>query len=114
MTGNPDLAVLRPENQNPTHVTPLVDTLALGLFREHLQVIGAAPKRLTPHEVAQRQKKVREHIGELLVRSLEGDSTVVEFPSAGRLVGKYWKLVEIRGENLKVACFAVLVFRVPC
>nr|ANR76343.1 DNA methyltransferase [Ganoderma lucidum] len=102
MTGNPDLAVLRPENQRPTHVTPLIDTLALGLFREHLQVIGAAPKRLTPHEVARRQRKVHEHIAELLMRTLEGPSTVVEFPSTGRLVGKYWKMVRIRGEEFKL------------
>ena len=38
--GNPDLAVLRPENQHPTHVTPLIAALAAGLFREQLVVLG--------------------------------------------------------------------------
>ena len=38
--GNPDLAVLRPENQNQTHVTPLIAALAAGLFREQLVVLG--------------------------------------------------------------------------
>ena len=38
--GNPDLAVLRPENQHQTHVTPLIAALAAGLFREQLVVLG--------------------------------------------------------------------------
>ena len=38
--GNPDLAVLRPENQHQTHVTPLIASLAAGLFREQLVVLG--------------------------------------------------------------------------
>ncbi|KAI9510780.1 S-adenosyl-L-methionine-dependent methyltransferase [Russula earlei] len=37
---NPDTAVLRPENQQPTHVTPRVAALATGLFREQLVVLG--------------------------------------------------------------------------
>lgn len=41
--GNPDLAVLRPENQVPTHVTPRISQLALGLFRERLRVVGPQP-----------------------------------------------------------------------
>ncbi|KAH9013666.1 S-adenosyl-L-methionine-dependent methyltransferase [Lactarius hengduanensis] len=38
--GNLDLAVLRPENQRPTHVTPRIAELATGLFREQLVVLG--------------------------------------------------------------------------
>ena len=41
--GNIDLAVLRPENQRPTHVTPRIATLAAGLFREQLIVLGRRP-----------------------------------------------------------------------
>ena len=37
--GSWDLAVLRPENQNTTHVTPLIDSLAQGWFHEHLHVV---------------------------------------------------------------------------
>jgi hypothetical protein len=43
--GNIDLAVLRPENQHPTHVTPRIAALATGLFREQLVVLG---RRLPP------------------------------------------------------------------
>ncbi|KIM70040.1 hypothetical protein SCLCIDRAFT_12660 [Scleroderma citrinum Foug A] len=41
--GNPDLAVLRAENQVPTHVTPRISQLATGLFRERLRVVGPRP-----------------------------------------------------------------------
>ena len=41
--GNIDLAVLRPENQRPTHVTPRIAALATDLFREQLVVLGRRP-----------------------------------------------------------------------
>ncbi|TBU32705.1 S-adenosyl-L-methionine-dependent methyltransferase [Dichomitus squalens] len=108
VTGNLDLAVLRPENQNPTHVTPLIDTLALGLFREHLKVVGAAPKRLTGHELRQRQLKVRGRIGDLLMRRIDNRSTI-DFPQEERLDGQYWKAVKIGQEVYKLGdCVIVL------
>jgi hypothetical protein len=45
--GNLDLAVLRPENQRPTHVTPRIAVLAAGLFREQLVVLGRRPSAVT-------------------------------------------------------------------
>jgi hypothetical protein len=45
--GNLDLAVLRPENQRPTHVTPRIAALAAGLFREQLVVLGRPPSAVT-------------------------------------------------------------------
>ncbi|EPQ59985.1 S-adenosyl-L-methionine-dependent methyltransferase [Gloeophyllum trabeum ATCC 11539] len=44
-SGSLDLAVLQPRNQNPTHVTPLIASLASGLFRERLVVVGPPPPR---------------------------------------------------------------------
>ncbi|KIL00792.1 hypothetical protein PAXRUDRAFT_29521 [Paxillus rubicundulus Ve08.2h10] len=41
--GNADLAVLRRENQIPTHVTPYISQLAMGLFKEKLKVVGRHP-----------------------------------------------------------------------
>ncbi|KAF9245635.1 S-adenosyl-L-methionine-dependent methyltransferase [Melanogaster broomeanus] len=41
--GNRDLAVLRRENQHPTHVTPYIAQLSTGLFKEKLQVVGRRP-----------------------------------------------------------------------
>jgi len=43
--GNRDLAVLRPENQNATHVTPRVAKLATPYFKECLVVLGPQPPR---------------------------------------------------------------------
>ncbi|KAG6331286.1 hypothetical protein ID866_7799 [Astraeus odoratus] len=57
--GNPDLAVLRPENQVPTHVTPRIAQLATGLFKERLRVVGRRPQpeRSLPHpELTERVK----------------------------------------------------------
>lgn len=41
--GNPDLQLLKPENQTPTHVTPLIASLADGLVQEDLVVVGPPP-----------------------------------------------------------------------
>ncbi|KAF8131609.1 S-adenosyl-L-methionine-dependent methyltransferase [Boletus edulis] len=42
-TGNLDLAVLRENNLNPTHVTPRIAKIARGLFRENLWVVASKP-----------------------------------------------------------------------
>lgn len=42
--GSKDLAVLRPENQNATHVTPRIAKLATGWFKERLVVVGPPPR----------------------------------------------------------------------
>ncbi|KAG2155745.1 S-adenosyl-L-methionine-dependent methyltransferase [Suillus clintonianus] len=43
--GSKDLAVLRPANQNATHVTPRIAKLATGWFKERLVVVGPPPPR---------------------------------------------------------------------
>ena len=43
LLGNPDLQVLKPENQTCTHVTPLIASLAQGLVQEDLVVVGPPP-----------------------------------------------------------------------
>ena len=43
LIGNPDLQVLKSENQTPTHVTPLIASLAQGLVQEDLVVVGPPP-----------------------------------------------------------------------
>lgn len=53
--GNPDIAVLKTENQNPTHVTPLIASLAKGYVNEELVVIGPPPKKI--NEVAEEQRR---------------------------------------------------------
>ncbi|KAF7347516.1 Mitogen-activated protein kinase [Mycena venus] len=53
--GNPDLAVLKAENQSPTQVTPLIAQLAKGYFEETLQVVGPPPKDPTRAEIDTRK-----------------------------------------------------------
>ncbi|KAK0208944.1 S-adenosyl-L-methionine-dependent methyltransferase [Desarmillaria ectypa] len=62
-----DTAVLQPKNQTPTHVTPAIATLAEGLFRGDLQVLGAPP--LPVDEEKKRQEQQENHNAlEILVR----------------------------------------------
>ncbi|TFY55316.1 hypothetical protein EVG20_g9367 [Dentipellis fragilis] len=65
-TANRDLAVLRPEQQNPTHVTPLISVLAAGLFREQLIVVG--PKPAQPSRAVLRRRRERER--QTIIRSI--------------------------------------------
>ncbi|KAF9066247.1 hypothetical protein BDP27DRAFT_1330866, partial [Rhodocollybia butyracea] len=51
---NIDLAVLEPENQSQTTVTPLIGTLAQPYFRENLLVIGPAPSMIQEKEKKRR------------------------------------------------------------
>ncbi|KAJ3830251.1 S-adenosyl-L-methionine-dependent methyltransferase [Lentinula raphanica] len=52
---NIDLAVLQPQNQTPTTVTPLVASLAQRYFRENLRVTAARPRR-DPDKERKRQE----------------------------------------------------------
>lgn len=102
LLGNIDLAVLRPENQNPTHVTALIDKLAEGLFRERLVVVGPPPRRPDAVQLArmQRQKKLK------LLRYLTEDRKITKkivFPGKEQLKGIYWKAVSVDDEVYRVS-----------
>lgn len=49
-SGDPDLAVLRPENQTRTTVTPRIGALAQPYFRENLYVVAPPPKPISAQE----------------------------------------------------------------
>lgn len=51
---NIDLAVLEPENQSQTTVTPLIGALSQPYFRENLLVIGPAPSMIQEKEKKRR------------------------------------------------------------
>ncbi|KAF9444348.1 S-adenosyl-L-methionine-dependent methyltransferase [Macrolepiota fuliginosa MF-IS2] len=55
--GNPDNAVLKPENQNATHVTPLIASLVRGYVNEELIVVGPPPKKVDEMVLEQRRRK---------------------------------------------------------
>ena len=54
--GNIDLAVLKAENQNATHVTPRIAKLAQGLFREDIEVVGPPPLPINKVQVEKERK----------------------------------------------------------
>jgi DNA (cytosine-5)-methyltransferase 1 len=55
--GNIDLAVLKAENQNTTHVTPRIAKLAQGLFREEIEVIGPPPPPINKVQMESERKR---------------------------------------------------------
>ncbi|KAF9814898.1 hypothetical protein IEO21_04842 [Rhodonia placenta] len=102
LTGNVDLAVLHPENQSRTHVTPLIDKLAVGLFQEHLEVVGA--KQPDKRDMAQVEKTGRAWFIKLLERwqKYEIKPPKVEFRPSARIAGDYWKSMKIDGTEYSV------------
>lgn len=69
---NPDLAVLQVENQNPTHVTPLIASLAQGHVQEKLVVIGPPPKKVDEVEVERQKRRDLETLWGLIQRVKSG------------------------------------------
>ena len=103
LVGSMDLAVLRPENQNPTHVTPFIDSLAQGLFYERLQVVGAPLKQPTRLELKHQQEARREYFLSLWERCKSKVENAVHWPPSGRLRDQFWSSVIINGDRYKVS-----------
>ncbi|KAL4250277.1 DNA (cytosine-5)-methyltransferase [Abortiporus biennis] len=104
LSGNKDIAVLRPENQNRTHVTPLVDRLATGLFNEHLKVVGPPPKAPNKEELAQIEKKLYGRVVQFVHKAskIMLPQRTFSFPIDDKLADRYWKKVIIDGVEYKV------------
>ncbi|KAH9942756.1 S-adenosyl-L-methionine-dependent methyltransferase [Amylocystis lapponica] len=106
--GNIDTAVLRQENQNPTTVTPLIDELSLGLFNEHLQVVGPPPKAQDKTVLRQRERRARLFLFELFEKTTEGGKRILSFPSASRIQYEFWEKVVVDGEEYSVGDVVLL------
>ncbi|KAJ3915519.1 hypothetical protein F5877DRAFT_81752 [Lentinula edodes] len=63
---NIDITVLKPENQTPTTVTPLINTLAQKYFRENLRVVAPRPPR--DLEKIRERQSARERVHQELLR----------------------------------------------
>ncbi|KAG1839477.1 S-adenosyl-L-methionine-dependent methyltransferase [Suillus tomentosus] len=66
--GCKDIAVLRPENQNATHVTPRIAKLATGWFREQLVVVGPQPRVEPGIPYDDLRKRVKEFVQRVSMR----------------------------------------------
>ena len=109
LIGNLDLAVLRPENQNPTHVTPRIDSLAHGLFHEHLHVVGPPPK-IPSRQEAKRQDILRQtYLHQLLSVCKLHEGNRISWPRKEKLVDEYWKSAIINSETYEVSCPTIQV-----
>ncbi|KAI0828845.1 S-adenosyl-L-methionine-dependent methyltransferase [Trametes gibbosa] len=100
-TCNLDVLVLRPERQNPTHVSGLVDSLALGLFHEHLKVVGPPPKHPIKHALKRQRGAMHLALAKLANRCTE-EKVTVAFPAVRRLHDQFWSAVIIDGVTYEV------------
>ncbi|KDQ62886.1 hypothetical protein JAAARDRAFT_53111 [Jaapia argillacea MUCL 33604] len=96
LRGNLDLAVLKPENQNPTHVTPFIASLASTYFSERLVVVGPPPKKVDRKVEKARKVEGRDRLG-ALVDVANGPSLTERVRGrGGRTVGVKVDYVEYR------------------
>ncbi|KAJ7665420.1 S-adenosyl-L-methionine-dependent methyltransferase [Mycena polygramma] len=105
--GNPDLALLKPENQSPTHVTPRIAELAMGYFEETLQVIGAQPKpRYTRAEVEAHKKSALRFLKDCIARTRSQEKTpILVSKQHHQQHGRYAEEATIGGEVYKAGDF---------
>ena len=88
-SGNLDLDVLQPQNQNPTTVTPFIAYLSAGLFYEELHVLGVKLKaQQTKPEIYSRK------LHDLLIKA-NNSVDIIDFAQHERLQDQYWKAVQI-------------------
>lgn len=92
-----DLAVLRPENQHRTTVTPLILLLSDGLFRENLKVLGTIPK-LPKEKYQYTRLLVTLQKAQEMLRSRPS----IIFPRNARWNDEFYRSVLLNGVEYKV------------
>ncbi|KAH9901025.1 S-adenosyl-L-methionine-dependent methyltransferase [Cubamyces lactineus] len=103
LSGNLDIAVLQPNKQNPTHVSPLIDGLALGLFHEHLKVVGPPQRRPGKAALKRQQAVMTAELLKLIHRARVPEQKVsVKFPAGRRLFDQYWAAVIVDDQTYEV------------
>lgn len=110
LLGNVDLAVLRPENQNPTHVTPLIATLTAGFFREMLVVVGPPPTPPNKDLVKQQERQAFLRLCDLIMKAARPKRTIRVRDDQRLKPRSYWvKAVEVDGETYAVCSFTQFI-----
>ena len=102
MIGNIDLAVLKPENQNPTCVTPRIAKLAEGYFREEIIVVGSPPVPVDKTALEKRQKIVHKRLWGLIEKSRMKKSVTANKANRVSIQDDYYTEVNIDGKKYKV------------
>ncbi|KAF8963951.1 S-adenosyl-L-methionine-dependent methyltransferase [Flammula alnicola] len=96
LSGNLDLAVLKPENQSTTCVTPRIAKLAEGYFHEEIMVVGSAPPAINKAAEEAKQKKDRDLLSKLILE-LQKEKKI-NYNKANRLF-RFAKIMYIVMEN---------------
>jgi DNA (cytosine-5)-methyltransferase 1 len=113
LIGNPDLAVLKAENQNPTHVTPRIAALAQGLVREELVVVGPPPPARNKDLLNIEKKKAYDHLCRLIAKAKK-EIKDIDYQKKDRVSvhSEFYKAVEVEKEIYRVYFLIYILFLV--
>jgi DNA (cytosine-5)-methyltransferase 1 len=115
LVANPDLAVLKTENQNPTHVTPRIAALAEGFVREELVVVGPPPVRNKDLLQLEKKEKAHDHLCRLIAKAKK-EIKDIDYKKEDRVSvhSEFYKAVEVDKEIYRVCmiffCFLIWYF----
>ncbi|KAJ7508728.1 hypothetical protein B0H11DRAFT_1966459 [Mycena galericulata] len=106
--GNPDLALLKPENQCATHVTPRIAELADGFFEEQIQVIGAKPLAPKPADIEIQKLKAFRFLKDSIARLLSPERKVFPTERLSWRHGRYSQEAKIGDETYRSGDFVLI------
>ncbi|KAF9469584.1 S-adenosyl-L-methionine-dependent methyltransferase [Collybia nuda] len=108
--GNPDLAVLKPENQTPTHVTPSIASLARGFVTEQLIVLGPPPPP-PPNKgtLAAQEEAAHKRLCRLITAAkVRRKNATWKQNDRYNPKSRYLKVIEINHETYRVGDFVII------
>ena len=103
VSSNIDLVVLKAENQYFTHVTPRIATLAEGLVREELVVVGPRAPARNQDLLQLEKKKAYDYLCRLIVKAKK-EIKDVDYKKEDRVSvhSEFYKAVEVEKEIYQV------------
>ena len=111
---NQDLAVLKVENQNPTHVTPRIAALAEVLVREKLVVVGPRDPARNKDLLHLGKKRAYDYLCRFIVKAKKGTKDV-DYKKEDRVSvhSEFYKAVEVEKEIYRVRMiFPYLIYSI--
>lgn len=98
-----DLAVLRPENQSATRVTPRIAKLAEGYFRDEIMVVGSAPPPMDKVALEADKKRTRRRLWYLIEKATRKKRINYNKNNRVSVQYQYYTEVEIEGKPYKAS-----------
>ncbi|GLB43613.1 putative class I-like SAM-binding methyltransferase superfamily, C5-methyltransferase family protein [Lyophyllum shimeji] len=111
LLGNPEIAVLKRENQTATHVTPFIASLARGLVHEELIVVGGRPPPRNMAEEEAQKEATHRRICELVTKARQRRNRVEVQRTdyvGGKTSSRYLTAVAVEGERFKSGDFVLI------